>query len=400
MLISTQYLKFVRYNFCNSNRAFLSKNYSTFNPNIRTPFTVLGIETSCDDTGVAIVNSDRQIISEAIHLQQQLHEPYGGIVPNLAMSSHQQYLPLVIREALDKANMDIAKDIDVIAVTRGPGLPACLGNGLSAGKALAAALCKPLIGVHHMEAHALTARLTHPTPNLLPFPFLTLLISGGHTLILVARGVNHYIHLGTTVDDSVGEAYDKIARLLKIPWLKGRGGGPGAALEQFAEKGDSKKFSVPIPMTKDKRRKEAMDLSFSGLKTSVNALITKHNLDIDDENIKRDLASTFQKAAIAHLTDKLELAFKWCKEKAIPLTALVASGGVASNKSIRFSLESLAVEQYNVPLICPPPHLCTDNGVMIAWAGVERFRIGLVDEYTIDHMPKWPISSLGSSMSL
>jgi N6-L-threonylcarbamoyladenine synthase len=170
---------------------------------------------------------------------------------------------------------------------------------------------------------------------LLPFPFLTLLISGGHTLILVAHGVNHYIHLGTTIDDSVGEAYDKIARLLKIPWLKGRGGGPGAALEQFAENGDPKKFSVPIPMTKDKRRKEAMDLSFSGLKTSISTLITRHNLDLDDQNIKRDLASTFQKAVIAHLTDKLELAFKWCKEKDIPLTALVASGGVASNKSIR-----------------------------------------------------------------
>jgi N6-L-threonylcarbamoyladenine synthase len=164
---------------------------------------------------------------------------------------------------------------------------------------------------------------------------LTLLISGGHTLILVAHGVNNYTHLGTTVDDSVGEAYDKVARLLRIPWLKGRGGGPGAALEQFAESGDPKKYSVPIPMTKDKRRKEAMDLSFSGLKTSISTLITKHSLDLDNENIKRDLASTFQKTVISHLTDKLELAFQWCREKNVSITALVASGGVASNKSIR-----------------------------------------------------------------
>ncbi|CAI2175927.1 16595_t:CDS:2 [Funneliformis geosporum] len=384
-------LKHVRNNFY---KLRLSRNYSIFSPITRSPFTVLGIETSCDDTGVAIVNSDRQIISEAIHLQQQLHEPYGGIVPNLAMSSHQQNLPLVIREALDKANMDIARDIDVVAVTRGPGLPACLGNGLSAGKALAAALRKPLIGVHHMEAHALTARLTQPIP--VPFPFLTLLISGGHTLILVAHGVNNYTQLGTTIDDSIGEAYDKTARLLKLPWLKGRGGGPGAALERIAEKGDPKKYKVPIPMTKDKRRKEEMDLSFSGLKTSISNLITNYNLDLDDEDVKRDLASTFQKTAITHLTDKLELAFRWCREKDIKLTALVVSGGVASNKSIRSSLESLATERYNLPLICPPPHLCTDNGVMVAWTGVERFRIGLVDEYIIDHLPRWPITTLGS----
>jgi N6-L-threonylcarbamoyladenine synthase len=164
---------------------------------------------------------------------------------------------------------------------------------------------------------------------------LTLLISGGHTLILVTHGVNNYTHLGTTIDDSIGEAYDKIARLLRIPWLKGRGGGPGAALEQFAEYGDPEKYSVPVPMTKDKRRKEAMDLSFSGLKTSISTLVTKHNLDLDNENVKRDLASIFQKTAITHLTDKLELAFQWCKKKEISLTALVASGGVASNKSIR-----------------------------------------------------------------
>ncbi|KAF0412164.1 peptidase M22, glycoprotease [Gigaspora margarita] len=355
-------------------------------------FNVLGIETSCDDTAVGIVNSDRKILSEAIHHQHEIHEPSGGIVPNLAMVNHQTYLPSVICEALNNAALDMAKDIDVVAVTRGPGLPGCLGIGLSAAKTLAAVLGKPLIGVHHMEAHALTARLTQ-SPELLPFPFLTLLISGGHTLILVAHGIGHYTQLGTTIDDSIGDAFDKTARLLKLSWLKGRGGGAGAALEQCALKGDPEKYIVPIPMRKDARRKREMNYSFSGLKTSIKDLVEKYKLNLDDENVKNDLAATFQRAATIHLIDKLELAFEWCRNKGISLTALVASGGVASNKSIRSTLKLLANEQHNIPLICPPPHLCTDNGIMIAWTGVERFRAGLIDEYTIDHIPKWSIAN-------
>ncbi|CAG8433095.1 10724_t:CDS:2 [Diversispora eburnea] len=324
----------------------------------KNPFNVLGIETSCDDTGVAIVNSSRQIIYESIQLQHDIHEQNGGIVPSLAMKSHQIHLPRVINEALIGGKLDIVKDIDVIAVTRGPGLPGCLGIGLSAAKTLAAVLGKPLIGVHHMASHALTARLTHT--ELIPFPYLTILISGGHTLILVTNGINKHIQLGTTIDDSVGEAFDKIARLLKIPWLKGRGGGPGAALEQFAIGGKSDKFQIPIPMRKDQQRRKEMNFSFSGLKTCIQQLVQKQNLNLEDEQVKKDLAA----------------------------------GGVASNKSIRASLEKLANERYNIPLISPPSHLCTDNGVMIAWTGVERFREGLIDEYNIDHIPKWSIEDL------
>ncbi|RHZ76446.1 hypothetical protein Glove_197g74 [Diversispora epigaea] len=358
----------------------------------KNPFNVLGIETSCDDTGVAIVNSSRQIIYESIQLQHDIHEQNGGIVPSLAMKSHQIHLPRVINETLIGGKLDIVKDIDVIAVTRGPGLPGCLGIGLSAAKTLAAVLGKPLIGVHHMEAHALTARLTHT--ELIPFPYLTILISGGHTLILVTNGINRHIQLGTTIDDSIGEAFDKTARLLKIPWLKGRGGGPGAALEQFAIGGKSDKFQIPIPMRKDQQRRKEMNFSFSGLKTCVQQLIQKQNLNLEDEQVKKDLAASFQQIVIFHLIDKLELAFEWCKTKEIDLNALVVSGGVASNKSIRASLEKLANERYNIPLISPPSHLCTDNGVMIAWTGVERFREGLIDEYNIDHIPKWPIEDL------
>ncbi|CAG8784090.1 1040_t:CDS:2, partial [Dentiscutata erythropus] len=355
-------------------------------------FNVLGVETSCDDTAVGIVNSDRKILGEAIHYQHEIHEPSGGIVPNLAMVNHQTYLPSVICEALNNAELDMAKDIDVVAVTRGPGLPACLGIGLSAAKTLAAVLRYTLL-FSLLEAHALTARLTHSSSDLLPFPYLTLLISGGHTLILVAHGIGHYTQLGTTIDDSIGDAFDKTARLLKIPWLKGRGGGPGAALEQYALKGDPKKYTVPIPMRKDARRKREMNYSFSGLKTSIKDFVEKYKLNLDDEIVIYDLAATFQHAATVHLIDKLELAFEWCRNKGIALTALVASGGVASNKSIRSTLERLANEQHNIPLICPPPHLCTDNGIMIAWTGVERFRAGLIDKYTIDHIPKWSIAN-------
>ncbi|CAG8832511.1 31164_t:CDS:2, partial [Racocetra persica] len=216
------------------------------------------------------------------------------------------------------------------------------------------------------EAHALTARLTHSSPEPLPFPFLTLLISGGHTLTLIAHGIGHYTQLGTTIDDSI---------------------------EQYASNGDPEKYVVPIPMRKDAKRKNEMNYSFSGLKTSIRDLVEKNKLNLNDERVKNDLAATFQRAAIIHLVDKLELAFEWCRNNGVSLTALVASGGVASNKSIRSTLEQLANERHNIPLICPPPHLCTDNGIMIAWTGVERFRAGLIDEYTIDHIPKWPIAN-------
>ncbi|CAG8616615.1 13616_t:CDS:2 [Ambispora gerdemannii] len=295
-------------------------------------FTVLGIETSCDDTAVGIIRSDRSILGEAIKLQQEIHEPKGGVVPTLAMVYHQTFLPQVVKNALDNARLDVVRDIDVIAVTRGPGLAPCLSVGLNAAKTLAIVLGKPLIGVHHMEAHALTARLTNPE---LKFPFLVLLISGGHTLILLAHGINKYTQLATTLDDAIGEAFDKTARLLGLSWLKGRNGGPGAALEEFATAGDANRYQVPIPMTKEKRTKENPNMSFSGLKTSISILLEKENLDLKDLQVKRDVAAAFQATAIRHLNDKLNLAFDWCKERDLALNGLVASGGVASNKAIR-----------------------------------------------------------------
>ncbi|KAI9254174.1 Gcp-like domain-containing protein [Helicostylum pulchrum] len=358
---------------------------------------VLGIETSCDDTSAAIVTSDRQILSEVIRGQQEMHEPMGGIVPTLASKGHSRNLPGVISETLELAGLTL-QDLDAIAVTRGPGLPPCLPVGLNAGKVLAAVAKKPLIGVHHMEAHALTARLTtknklnQPEPA---FPFMTLLISGGHTLLLTANDIGDYDQLGTTLDNAVGEAIDKTARLLQLDWLKGRRGGPGAALEKAALTGDPERFMSRLPKPMLERNTSVIAFSFSGLKSAVARLVeTEKLIDLNNPQDVSDVAAAFQLTCIQHIEQKIKLALNQevVKNKK-PLTALVVSGGVASNTLFRTRLETLA-GSYNLPLICPPPQLCTDNGVMIAWAGIERLQAGLVDDYTITTLPKWPLESL------
>ncbi|CAO3611184.1 unnamed protein product [Mucor hiemalis] len=326
-----------------------------------------------------------------------MHEPMGGIVPTLASKGHSRNLPGVICKTLELAKLSV-QDLDAIAVTRGPGLPPCLPVGLNAAKTLAAVLKKPLIGVHHMEAHALTARLTtenalnQPSPA---FPFMTLLISGGHTLLLTANNVGDYDQLGTTLDNAVGEAIDKTARLLRLDWLKGRRGGPGAALEKAALSGDPNRFLERLPKPMLERNKSVIAFSFSGLKTAVARLIEMEKLvDLEKPQDVSDMAAAFQIACIRHLEQKITLALE--QEIVLnkkPLTALVVSGGVASNTLFRSRLEALA-SSYNLPLICPPPQLCTDNGVMIAWAGIERFQAGLIDDYTITTLPKWPLESL------
>ncbi|KAH8551517.1 glycoprotease family-domain-containing protein [Umbelopsis sp. PMI_123] len=362
------------------------------------PLTVLGIETSCDDTSAAVVTSDRKILSEIVRTQHHLHEPLGGIVPTLASTGHMQNLPMVICEALDHANKSI-DDIDCIAVTRGPGLPPCLSVGMNAAKTLAAVARKPIIGVHHMEAHALTARLTTensmgshlPAPA---FPFMTLLVSGGHTLLLQANAVGIYDQLGSTMDDAVGEAIDKASRALGLKWAQGRRGGPGVALEQAALQGDPMRYDkmLPLPLSEREWTKK-IGFSFSGLKTAMIRMVEQQNLTSNEQYVA-DAAATFQSKCIQHLEQKLRLALdQSIKQKNIPLTALVVSGGVASNQVLRSRLQALAAS-YGLPLICPPPKLCTDNGVMIAWAGIERYQAGLIDNYEMTTIPKWPIEQL------
>ncbi|KAJ2702964.1 Mitochondrial tRNAs modification protein [Coemansia sp. IMI 203386] len=349
---------------------------------------VLGLESSCDDTAAAIVSSDGQILSETNVHQHSVHEKHGGIVPGLAANHHLKNMPMVVHDTLKKAGLQIS-DLDAIAVTRGPGLPASLAVCVAAGKTLAAAHAKPLIGVHHMEAHALMARMG----TKVKFPFLCLLISGGHTLSLVVHDVNQYTMVGTTRDDSVGEAFDKVARELEIPWLSSQeGGGAGPALELLARLGDPMRFALPVPM--DKADSAASpDFSFSGLKTRIKRMREQCLFDPAVRQDQADVAAAFQLAATKHLRKKTALAFQRARQINVDVSCLVASGGVASNLAVRESLAQLA-ESNGVELVCPPPNLCTDNGVMIAWAGIERLRLGLLDPYTIDFIQRWPLEDL------
>ncbi|KAJ1646058.1 Mitochondrial tRNAs modification protein [Coemansia erecta] len=362
-----------------------ARAYSMSSPVLR----VLGLESSCDDTAAAIVSSDGQILGETNVHQHTVHEQHGGIVPGLAANHHLKNMPLVVHDTLKKAGMQIT-DLDAIAVTRGPGLPASLAVCVAAGKTLAAVHAKPLIGVHHMEAHALMARMTS---SVVQFPFLCLLISGGHTLSLVVHGINQYTMVGTTRDDSVGEAFDKVARELQVPWISSQeGGGAGPALERLARDGDPLRFALPVPM--DKADSAASpDFSFSGLKTRIKRMREQNLFNPVVRQDQADVAAAFQLAATKHLRKKTALAFRRAREMHVDVTCLVASGGVASNLAVRESLEQLATSN-GVDLVCPPPSLCTDNGVMIAWAGIERLKLGLLDPYTIDFIQRWPLEDL------
>ncbi|KAG9323386.1 hypothetical protein KVV02_002536 [Mortierella alpina] len=450
--------------FANSNGLAQSKDTNpTTKPRSR-PLIALGIETSCDDTCAAVVTSDRQILSEVLRTQHHLHEPMGGIVPKLAHHAHMRNLPDVVKEAIQKAGLGERgiQEIDIIAVTRGPGLAHCLGVGLNAAKTLAAALNKPLIGVHHMEAHALTARLTTVDPDLkvvgqdgdhatatkaskgyVPagsaphpqFPFLTLLVSGGHTLLLVAHSVDRYTTLATTVDDSIGEAFDKTARQLDIPWLPGRAGGPGASLEEFAKSSQNPLRyldQLPIPMSL-RTNKRLMKFSFAGLKSAVTRIVDQEKASSPtgemDEEKRKDLAAGFQHCAVTHLCQKVEQGLVDCHEQGMQISSLVISGGVGRNATLRSKMDEICSEfeykEFNksnkkslsetkstsqsaptvaqrtrrsVRVICPPPKLCTDNAVMIAWTGLERYQQGLVDPYDIDIVPKWPLDMLGTGV--
>ncbi|KAJ2629754.1 Mitochondrial tRNAs modification protein [Coemansia sp. RSA 1290] len=353
------------------------------------PLRVLGIETSCDDTAAAIVSSEGRILSEANRHQYHVHEPHGGIVPGLAADQHLRNVPLVVRDVLQQAKMQIS-DVDAIAVTRGPGMPGGLTVGLAAGKTLAAVHARPLIGVHHMEAHALMARMT----AVVPFPYVCLLVSGGHTLTLAVHNVNEYTLIGTTRDDSVGEAFDKVARELNIPWIDSQhGGGAGAALEALAREGDAKRFAMPVPMNKSDTAL-LPDFSFAGIKAHVRRMRETNAFSIDSRQDRADMAAAFQATAIKHLHRKTALAIARAQNVlgTSPAT-LVVSGGVASNQAVRNSLAELAGHN-NMALVCPPPQLCTDNGVMIAWAGIERLRHGLLDSYSIDFIQRWPLDQL------
>ena len=341
---------------------------------------LLGIETSCDETAAAIVERDAdgrgRILSNVVRSQLDEHAAYGGVVPELAARAHVEHLDRIIAQACADAGMNLA-EVDGIAATAGPGLIGGVLVGLTTGKALAAALDKPLVAVNHLEGHALTARLTDG----LEFPYLLLLVSGGHSQFVLVKGVGAYERWGTTIDDALGEAFDKVAKLLDL----GSPGGP--AVERLAATGDAKRFRFPRPLLHEDR----LDFSFSGLKTAVR-LAAEHIAPLTDKDVA-DICAGFQLAVTDIVAQRSAAALARLRD-AYPAVAptLVVAGGVAANKAIGTALQKVVAEA-GATLVVPPIPLCTDNGAMVAWAGAERLALGDHDGFDIAAKARWPLDS-------
>ncbi len=341
---------------------------------------ILGIETSCDETAAAVVTrlADGSAITEADVVLSQLdeHSAYGGVVPEIAARAHVDALDTLIEEALTRAGITLA-EVDAIAATSGPGLIGGLLVGLMTGKAIARATGKPLYAINHLEGHALTARLTDGVP----FPYLMLLVSGGHTQLVLVKGVGEYERWGTTIDDALGEAFDKTAKLLGLPYP----GGP--AVERAAATGNPKRFAFPRPLVGEAR----LDFSFSGLKTAVRQA-AEGIAPVTDQDIA-DICASFQHAISRTLKDRIGRGLQRFKDvfPDVAEPALVVAGGVAANKEVRQTLDTLCAEN-RFRFVAPPHHLCTDNAVMIAWAGLERMALGMPsDDLAVAPRSRWPL---------
>lgn len=343
---------------------------------------VLGIESSCDETAAAIVNEKKEIVSESLWTQIEDHKIYGGVVPEIAARFHLEHIDDIIDHTLKKANLT-PNDIDAFAAASGPGLIGGVVIGVMAAKAMALALNKPFIAVNHLEGHALAPRLT----GNVEYPYLLLLVSGGHCQILIVKNVGDFERLGTTIDDAAGEAFDKVSKMLNL----GYPGGP--IIEKMAELGDENRFILPRPLCNS----GDCNFSFSGLKTAVRKIIESY---APEDNLiehaimrKRDVAdvcASFQLAAADCLMNKLEKAINIFKEKYPNGKDIVVSGGVAANTYLRKRMQKLA-EKKDLIFSAPPIRFCTDNGVMIAWAGLERFQNGYINELDFKPRPRWPL---------
>ena len=345
------------------------------------PLRALGIETSCDETAAAVVElapAGGRILSNVVLSQIAEHAAFGGVVPEIAARAHVEALDGVIAAALSEAGIELP-ELDIVAATAGPGLVGGLIVGLMTGKALSAAAGLPLVPVNHLEAHALTARLT----DAVEFPYLLLLVSGGHTQVVLVRGVGCYERWATTIDDALGEAFDKTAKLLGLPYP----GGP--AVEAAAGRGDADRFAFPRPLRGEPRP----DFSFSGLKTAVRqqaqALAPLSGRDVED------ICASFQQAVADTLSERVGQSLQRFRREhpSIAAPVLVVAGGVAANRSIRTALQTLCAA-HGMALVAPPPALCSDNGAMVAWAGLERFGAGLVGDdapLTFAPRPRWPL---------
>ncbi len=340
---------------------------------------VLGIETTCDETAAAIVRrkpeGGGEVLADEVMSQIAEHQAYGGVVPELAARAHIEVIDRLIVRALEAAGCGLA-DVDGIAAAAGPGLIGGVVIGLTTAKALALAARKPFIAVNHLEAHALTARLSGG----LDFPYLLLLVSGGHTQLVAVKAVGDYLRLGATVDDAVGEAFDKVAKMLGL----GYPGGP--FVEREALKGNAARFDLPRPML----GREKPDFSFSGLKTAVR-LESERIAPLTSADVA-DLCASFQAAVIDTLADRLRAGLRVFADRLGPCQTMVVAGGVAANNAIRRALMRFSGEA-GLRLVVPPIPLCTDNGAMIAWAGIERLTLGLSDDMTFAARPRWPLDA-------
>ncbi len=326
---------------------------------------ILGLESSCDDTAAALVTGDRRILAQSVVSQNDAHRPFGGVVPEIAARAHVQILPDLVRKVLGDAKVAIG-DVDAIAATAGPGLIGGVMVALMTAKGLALSACKPLVAVNHLEGHALSPRLVDPD---LDFPYLLLLVSGGHCQILEVLGVGRYRRLATTIDDAAGEAFDKAAKLLGLPYP----GGP--AVEELAKQGDPNAVPLPRPLLGSGEP----HFSFAGLKSAVQRAVASAKYE------PADIAASFQQAVVDSLVDRTRFALQ-----SSDAPALVVAGGVAANGAIRSALQQLATDKGR-RFSVPPGWLCTDNAAMIAWAGAERFQLGLCDALSAPARARWPL---------
>lgn len=342
---------------------------------------VLGIESSCDETAAAIVNDKKEILGQCLLTQLDEHKPFGGVVPEIAARSHLEHIDEIIEHTFKNAGLK-PQDVDAIAAASGPGLIGGVVVGVMAAKAMCLALNKPFVAVNHLEGHALAARLT----GNVCYPYLLLLVSGGHCQILIVKGVGNFERLGTTIDDAAGEAFDKVSKMLGL----GYPGGP--IIEKLAAVGNSRRFVLPKPLFNS----GDCNLSFSGLKTAVRKIIESYSPDgilehaILPEQDVADICAGFQFTVTECLCQKLEKAIAYFKQYYPEGKDLVVSGGVAANTFLRTRLELLA-QARGMEFSAPPIRFCTDNGVMIAWAGLERFQNGYTNELDFKPRPRWPL---------
>jgi N6-L-threonylcarbamoyladenine synthase len=340
---------------------------------------VLGIETSCDETATAVLDENGHVLAEAVLSQEREHAPFGGVVPEIAARAHLAFLPEQVRRVMERAGLGFG-DLGGVAASAGPGLIGGLIVGSQFAKGIAIAHGLPYVAVNHLEAHALTARLPGLVEGGAEFPYLLLLVSGGHCQCIAVEGVGRHVRLGSTMDDAAGEAFDKVAKLLGLGWP----GGP--ALEKLASQGNARRHAFPRPLV----GRPGCDFSFSGLKTAVAHEVARHGAGALPTQTAADIAASFQCAVAEVLADRAGHAMTMMRERAPAAHVLVVAGGVAANGAIRSALAA-AVSAHGFALVAPPPRLCTDNAVMVAWAAIERLRLSLEDGLDFAPRPRWPL---------